>query len=89
MTSFEPHATNITSEPPDSDARYKHDTYKQFVLAAGQSTKQYEEEIKRRFIKEPASTKLLIVVSKFLTGFDAPTCTYIYLDNKLQDHDLF
>jgi type I restriction enzyme R subunit len=33
--------------------------------------------------------KLLIVVSKLLTGFDAPSCTYIYLDNELHDHTLF
>ncbi len=24
-----------------------------------------------------------------LTGFDAPSCTYIYLDNELRDHNLF
>ena len=30
-----------------------------------------------------------IVVSKLLTGFDAPSCTYIYLDNELYDHNLF
>jgi type I restriction enzyme, R subunit len=33
--------------------------------------------------------KLLIVVSKLLTGFDAPSCTYIYLDHELRDHNLF
>jgi type I restriction enzyme R subunit len=33
--------------------------------------------------------KLLVVVSKLLTGFDAPSCTYIYLDNELRDHNLF
>jgi hypothetical protein len=33
--------------------------------------------------------KLLIVVSKLLTGFDAPSCTYVYLDNELHDHNLF
>ena len=33
--------------------------------------------------------KLLIVVSKLLTGFDAPSCSYIYLDNELHDHNLF
>ena len=33
--------------------------------------------------------KLLIVVGKLLTGFDAPSCTYIYLDNELRDHNLF
>jgi type I restriction enzyme, R subunit len=31
--------------------------------------------------------KLLIVVSKLLTGFDARSCTYIYLDNGLRDHN--
>ncbi|TVQ94755.1 MAG: restriction endonuclease subunit R, partial [Chromatiaceae bacterium] len=60
-----------------------------FVLKDGQSTDQYEAEMKRRFIEEPANTKLLIVVSKLLTGFDAPSCTYIYLDNELRDHNLF
>jgi type I restriction enzyme R subunit len=29
------------------------------------------------------------VVSKLLTGFDAPSYTYIYLDNQLRDHNLF
>src|SRR5206468_1934501 len=24
-----------------------------------------------------------------LTGFDAPSCTYIYLDNEMRDHTLF
>lgn len=33
--------------------------------------------------------KLLIVVSKLLTGFDAPSCTVIYLDNQMRDHTLF
>jgi type I restriction enzyme R subunit len=59
------------------------------VLKKNQTTKQYEDEVKRRFIEEPANLKLLIVVSKLLTGFDAPSCTYIYLDNELHDHNLF
>ena len=29
------------------------------------------------------------MVSKLLTGFDAPSCSYIYLDNELRDHNLF
>ena len=29
------------------------------------------------------------MVSKLLTGFDAPSCTYIYLDNELYEHNLF
>ena len=89
ITSYEPLATAISKEPPNSDERYKFDTYTQHVLKKGQTTKQYEDEAKRRFIDEPANMKLLIVVSKLLTGFDAPSCTYIYLDNELHDHNLF
>jgi len=89
ITSFEPNHNAISREPADSDERYKFDTYTRHVLESGQTTKQYEDEAKRRFIEEPANLKLLIVVSKLLTGFDAPSCTYIYLDNELRDHNLF
>src|SRR5207253_9113971 len=89
ITSFEPQPGAIVLEPANSDERYKFDTYTQDLLKYGQTTKAYEDEAKRRFIEEPANTKLLIVVSKLLTGFDAPSCTYIYLDNELRDHNLF
>ena len=89
ITSYEPNHNAISREPPNSDERYKFDTYTQHVLRYGQTTKQYEDEAKRRLIQEPANMKLLIVVSKLLTGFDAPSCTYIYLDDERHDHDLF
>ena len=89
ITSYEPNHNEISRQPANSDERYKFDTYTLQVLKNGQTTKQYEDEAKRRFIKEPAQMKLLIVVSKLLTGFDAPSCTYIYLDNELRDHNLF
>src|SRR6266542_402365 len=89
VTSYEPNHNAISREPIGSDERYKFDTYTQHVLRSGQTTKAYEDEVKRRFIEEPANLKLLIVVSKLLTGFDAPSCTYIYLDNELRDHNLF
>jgi type I restriction enzyme R subunit len=89
ITSFEPSPGAIVLEPANSDERYKFDTYTQFVLKGFATTEKYETEMKRRFIEEPANLKLLIVVSKLLTGFDAPSCTYIYLDNELRDHNLF
>jgi type I restriction enzyme R subunit len=89
VTSYEPNHNAISREPADSDERYKYDTYTQYVLDDKQTTKAYEDDVKRRFIKEPANMKLLVVVSKLLTGFDAPSCTYIYLDNSLSDHNLF
>ena len=89
ITSFEPNHNAISREPANSDERYKFDTYTKYVLGSGQTTTAYEEEAKRRFIEKPANLKLLIVVSKLTTGFDAPSCTYIYLDNELRDHTLF
>lgn len=49
----------------------------------------FETEVKKKFIEQPAQMKLLIVVNKLLTGFDAPPATYLYIDKKLQDHGLF
>ncbi|OIQ97623.1 type-1 restriction enzyme R protein [mine drainage metagenome] len=89
ITSFEPKHNAISREPANSDERYKFDTYTQHVLKGFPTTEKYETEMKRRFIEEPAKLKLLIVVSKLLTGFDAPSCSYIYLDNELYDHNLF
>jgi type I restriction enzyme, R subunit len=89
ITSYEPNHNAISREPKDSDERYKFDTYTQHVLPKDQTTKDYEDKTKQRFIDEPANLKMLIVVSKLLTGFDAPSCTYIYLDNELRDHNLF
>ena len=89
ITSYEPNHNAISREPPNSDERYKFDTYTKYVLKNRQTTKAYEGAAKRRFIEEPANLKVLIVVSKLLTGFDAPSCTYIYLDNELYEHNLF
>src|SRR5207244_9246718 len=52
-------------------------------------TETYEERAKALFTSEPANMKLLVVVDKLLTGFDAPPCTYLYIDKSMQDHSLF
>jgi type I restriction enzyme R subunit len=49
----------------------------------------FEKEVKAKFVDEPAQMKLLIVVNKLLTGFDAPSATYLYIDKTLNDHGLF
>jgi len=89
VTSFQPNYNAISREPAGSDERYKFDTYTQQVLPNRETTKDYEDRVKYQFINEPATMKLLVVVSKLLTGFDAPSCTYIYLDNEMHDHNLF
>lgn len=50
---------------------------------------EFEKAVKKKFIEEPGQMKLLIVVDKLLTGFDAPPATYLYIDKKMQDHGLF
>jgi type I restriction enzyme, R subunit len=49
----------------------------------------FEKDVKKKFVDEPAQMKLLIVVDKLLTGFDAPSATYLYIDKNMRDHGLF
>ncbi len=53
------------------------------------NTEAYEDYAKKLFKEQPANMKLLVVVDKLLTGFDAPSCTYLYIDKTMQDHGLF
>jgi type I restriction enzyme R subunit len=57
--------------------------------AAAGKVERFEREVKQRFIHEPGQMKLLIVVDKLLTGFDAPPATYLYIDKTMRDHGLF
>ena len=57
--------------------------------AAMGKVEEFEKEVKKRFVEEPGRMKLLIVVDKLLTGFDAPPATCLYIDKPMQDHGLF
>lgn len=94
VTSYNPHAGDVTLEETgantDTDKQFVYNTYVNLLKAAGKSnTEAYEEWAKKLFIEEPANMKLLVVVDKLLTGFDAPPCTYLYIDKSMQDHGLF
>ncbi len=98
VTSYNPLARDVTLEETgantETDKQFIYNTYnellKDVVAQPNMSrTETYEEEAKRRFTKEPANMKLLVVVDKLLTGFDAPPCTYMYIDKSMQDHGLF
>ncbi|MBQ6945907.1 MAG: type I restriction endonuclease subunit R [Ruminococcus sp.] len=58
-------------------------------LSIQKKVEDFEKDVKEKFIHQPANMKLLIVVDKLLTGFDAPPCTYLYIDKSMQDHGLF
>ncbi len=52
-------------------------------------TQCFEDDVIYKFIHTPSEMKVLIVVDRLLTGFDAPSATYLYIDKKMQDHGLF
>ena len=98
VTSYNPQVKDIVLEDigasTETDKEFIYNTYiellKNVSAAPGKSrTETYEDEVKDRFIKQPAEMRLLIVVDKLLTGFDAPPCTYLYIDKSMQDHGLF
>jgi type I restriction enzyme R subunit len=98
VTSYNPHASDISREDIGEDTetarKFIHTTYTELLndvdAKPGKSRAEtYEDAVKERFINEPAGMKLLIVVDKLLTGFDAPPCTYLYIDKSMQDHGLF
>jgi type I restriction enzyme R subunit len=98
VTSYNPQAQDVTKEEvganTETDKQFVYNIYvellKDVAPQAGMTkTEAYDEKAKRLFIDEPANMKLLIVVDKLLTGFDAPPCTYLYIDKSMQDHGLF
>ena len=91
ITSYEPKAgdlrTDTVSNDEETETFEKYEIYRNMLN--GQAVEDFEQEAKRKFISEPANMKLLIVVDKLLTGFDAPPCTYLYIDKAMRDHGLF
>ncbi len=98
VTSYNPQAAHVTLEETgantESDKQFIYNTYTDLLKDVAprpglNKTETYEQDVKDRFIKAPAQMKLLVVVDKLLTGFDAPPCTYLYIDKSMQDHGLF
>ena len=70
-----------------TEAEYKHRM--NLAMRGDKTPEDFEEWAKKEFVEHPAKMKLLIVVDKLLTGFDAPPATYLYIDKKMEDHNLF
>lgn len=91
VTSYEPTTASVrmaTTDPTQvSEEEYKKKIYEQMLNGKNQT--EFEAEVKKMFKETPAKMKLLIVVDKLLTGFDAPSATYLYIDKSMRDHDLF
>ena len=98
VTSYNPDHRDIvledTGADTETDKMFIYNTYTDLLngvtsLPGKSKTETYEDQVKALFVKEPTNMKLLIVVDKLLTGFDAPPCTYLYIDKSMQDHGLF
>ena len=100
ITSYEPQAGDISKEDSGEGATERlrqYDIYRQMLAdhfneSADQAVNKvelFEKQVKEKFVNEPGQMRLLIVVDKLLTGFDAPSATYLYIDKKMQDHGLF
>jgi len=94
VTSYNPQTGDVTLEETgantETDKQFIYKTYTTLLNEISKpNTEAYEEWAKDLFINQPANMKLLVVVDKLLTGFDAPHCTYLYIDKSMQDHGLF
>ena len=98
ITSYNPHAQDITKEDTgantETDKQFIYNTYTALLKDVNErpnksKTETYEDDVKKLFKEQPANMRLLIVVDKLLTGFDAPSCTYLYIEKNMKDHGLF
>ena len=100
VTSFRPDAASIKGEETGAgltEKLFKFSTYRKMLADYFEQSEEkvagriaeFERDIKQRFINEPGQMRLLIVVDKLLTGFDAPSATYLYIDKTMTDHTLF
>lgn len=91
VTSYEPSTQSVRTATSDlsqeSEEEYKKKIYERML--GDEKLAAFEKRVKEQFKEEPAQMKLLIVVDKLLTGFDAPSATYLYIDKSMRDHDLF
>ncbi len=100
VTSYIPNASDIAKEDSGEGKTEKirqYDIYRKMLAdyfdepedTAVNKVEEFEQAVKRQFIENPGQMRLLIVVDKLLTGFDAPSATYLYIDKKMRDHGLF
>ncbi|MEG3767113.1 type I restriction endonuclease subunit R [Alteromonas sp. 14N.309.X.WAT.G.H12] len=100
VTSYQPTSASIKGETTGeglTEKLFKYEVYRKMLAEyfekpedeAAKLVEEFEKQVKQKFIKEPGQMRLLIVVDKLLTGFDAPSATYLYIDKQMADHNLF
>src|ERR1019366_2589335 len=90
VTSYKPSLSDIKGESSGEGLTERLRQYEIYnKMLNGQDAEAFEMDAKKKFVEEPGQMKLLIVVDKLLTGFDAPPATYLYIDKQMRDHGLF
>ena len=90
VTSYAPSPADIKGEETGDGLTERLRKYEIYNRMLGDKPAEvFEDEVKKKFIEQPGQMKLLIVVDKLLTGFDAPSATYLYIDKQMRDHGLF
>ncbi len=90
ITSYRPNSSDIKGEESGEGLTEKLQQYEIYKrMLGGKDPETFEQEVKKQFVEAPGQMRLLIVVDKLLTGFDAPPATYLYIDKKMQNHGLF
>jgi len=90
VTSYKPSPSDIKGEETGEGVTEKLKQYETYnKMLGGKDPEAFEKEVQKKFVEEPGQMKLLIVVDKLLTGFDAPSATYLYIDKQMRDHGLF
>src|SRR6266567_3017449 len=90
VTSYKPSPADIKGEETGEGLTERLRQYGIYnKMLGGKDPDAFEKDVKKKFIDEPGQMRLLIVVDKLLTGFDAPSATYLYIDKQMRDHGLF
>ena len=100
VTSYVPQPSDVAGENSGAGATERlrqYETYRRMLAdyfdepadEAMTKVERFEDEVKTAFVEHPGQMRLLIVVDKLLTGFDAPPATYLYIDKTMRDHGLF
>ena len=100
ITSYTPSPADLKGEESgagETQSIEKYNIYRQMSAdwfgespeKAVKRVEEFEQVVKKKFVNDPGQMKLLIVVDKLLTGFDAPSATYLNIDKEMRDHGLF
>ena len=105
VTSYSPYAGDVTleeiGENTETAKQFIYNTYELLLGSVNPDPGKNKAETYRDWAKaayaatdkpysdNPGRLRLMIVVDMCLTGYDAPQCTYMYLDKPMQDHALF